>query len=754
MWDFAKWIGLPEEEIRSKGIYENQLNGHFAHFRCLVERNGENPLRILITAVSRYKLWVNGIPAGTGPLRGDQFRQYYDEIDLTAFLVPGRNELHVQVLYGNPDAVFDQYEERAPLFSLSSPAACGHLLAVEGDLDEGHSVTTGTAAWEVCLDDSFTVLGGDEAAANLGSIKENIDIRRQKQALIYQTPKIYGPVRADDFHKKVGLLGHFNLVPRDIPPLFEEKGEFSEETRSIFKEGKVLVPAHKKAEILLDPLVHTNAYIEYRFEGGAGAKISMLYSEKFERDPDAEPGTDCSTLPPLARDDKEHGILKGIRDTLVLDGTPLTYEPFWYRTFRFLSLTVETIDEAVTVYLPEFRRTGFPLKASARICSSVRWVPELFDICLRTLQNCMMETYMDCPFYEQMQFPMDTRLQMLFTYAVGGDLSLARKALYDFHSSMIPDGLILGKAPCAFPQVISTFSLYYIFAIKEYYDHTGDLEIVRRYRADVDTILEYYHRHIGESGLVENLDYWQFVDWQKEWKDNMGVPEAALSGPSAIINLMYALALKNGAVLYEKTGRRETAEEYLERSRAVVSRVRELCWDEERGLLREGPAIAQYSQHAQSWAVLNGMFPKEEAAKVMHRTLSAPDVIPSSFSTGYEVFRAFEEAGIYKETFTLMEKWIRLLDLHCTTCPEEPLNGRSECHAWSALPMYEFIRTIAGIRPKESGWKEIEVRPELSYVPDIRGVVATPAGKIYFDFNKAEDSRKVKVERVQQSEIH
>ena len=45
---------------------------------------------------------------------------------------------------------------------------------------------------------------------------------------------------------------------------------------------------------------------------------------------------------------------------------------------------------------------------------SVEELEEVYDICLRTLENCMMDTYMDCPYYEQNQFPMDTRLQALF----------------------------------------------------------------------------------------------------------------------------------------------------------------------------------------------------------------------------------------------------------------------------------------------------------------------------------------------------
>lgn len=61
-------------------------------------------------------------------------------------------------------------------------------------------------------------------------------------------------------------------------------------------------------------------------------------------------------------------------------------------------------------------------------------------------------------------------------------------------------GLIQGRAPSNPKQIISTFSLYYIFMLLEYYRRTGDTDILKRYRADVDSILEYYDRHLGAAG--------------------------------------------------------------------------------------------------------------------------------------------------------------------------------------------------------------------------------------------------------------
>ncbi|HUM84999.1 MAG TPA: hypothetical protein PLN48_14735 [Lachnospiraceae bacterium] len=60
---------------------------------------------------------------------------------------------------------------------------------------------------------------------------------------------------------------------------------------------------------------------------------------------------------------------------------------------------------------------------------------QLYEICLRTLQNCMTDAYMDCPYYEQMQYPMDTRLQALFTYTISNDTALSHKALEDLYAA-------------------------------------------------------------------------------------------------------------------------------------------------------------------------------------------------------------------------------------------------------------------------------------------------------------------------------
>lgn len=746
MWDSAFWIGVPHSEIKKWSILEGDMNGRFAYFRYAVYLDVPARLELGITANSRYRLWVNGTPVVSGPCKGDRYRHYYETVDVSAHLRVGMNTFAIQVLYCNPYSVSDQGDNRAPIFAVASVPA-GHRLAVAGKILDEHDeaigdITTGAAPWKVYLDGSFS-LRTKEVSLYLGSISEDVDL--SKTPVHWKTGSYDDGEWAmaermetalpDAFYTNVGILPKFNLLPRPIPLLYERDGCFERVLNAECEDvpDAFAVPAGEKRTILLDAGKITNAYMRYCIHGGSGAKISFTYFEKFSH-----------TERKIKRSDSVNGDIIGLEDSVIVPDTPareetVLYEPFWFRTFRFLRIHIEAAEDVVTLDAPQFRAIGYPLEIQSRISSSEVWVAKVWQLCTRTLLNCMTETYMDCPFYEQLQFAMDTRLQVLFTFAAGTDTQLARKALEDFHCSRMPDGLIHGKYPCAFPQIISTFSLHYIYMQYEYYRQTGDLTVIRRYRADTDAILEYYDAQIDADGLVGRLGYWEFVDWQKEWTRLPGAPDALSTGPSTIINLMYSYALLCAAEMSDACGRDGLAGEYRNRQKSVVDSIQKLCWDDEARLYREGPQCRQFSQHAQAWAVLNGMLGMDAGQKLMTRALNTPQIVPCSFATSYELFRALEATGLYHLTQPLMERWANLLEWDCTSCPEEPENGRSDCHAWSALPMYEFMRSIAGIHPGEISWRTIAVRPNMEYLPNALGKAATPKGIVYFDYQKNDD---------------
>lgn len=735
MWKDAMWLGLPADEIEKRKIRHGDLTGRFTYFRHTFLLTEPGSLVLDITANSRYRLWVNGNPVTSGPCKGDLHRHYYETVDATEHLCVGQNVIAVQVLYMDHYAAIKQGDERAAIFSVCTPDG-GHRLAVEGNVLNAKGnfllpVTTGKANWKAFLDASYH-LKSQQITDCMGAVCEEVDFAKTPHGWKYSEfddsswgiPQPLESVVIDDFMHAVGLLQRFPVQERPIPLMYERKQEFSREVRSdtqILHAGKSVIPAGTSRRIILDSDVEVSGYPVFRFSGGKGSRVRITYFEKF--------------IGGRSKLDAENGEISGITDTLLLDGTEITFEPFWYRTFRFIALEI-TAEAETTVYKPTYQKTGYPLQVESWVSSSEKWVEEVWELCVRTLENCMMETYMDCPYYEQNQFPMDTRLQALFCAAVSNDTRLTMKALEDFHCSITPDGLVHGRYPATYQQIISTFSMHYIYMLEEIYHHTGDIAPLRRYLPDMDRILQYYHDRIGEDGLVGRLGYWEFVDWQDAWTHLGGVPEALLHGPSTIINLMYALALERAAVLWGAAGRHGLAQEYRVRRERILLQVWRLCWDEDRKLYREGPSFCQYTQHAQSWAVLNGGMEGDQARTVLRHAMEDEDVLRVSFSTSFEWFRALEIAGLYDETKADMERWAALPAAGNTTCPETPENSRSECHAWSALPIYEFIRTMAGIQVQN---QVLEIRPNLSYLPDLEGQVVTPVGRVDFAYHKQEN---------------
>lgn len=750
MWDEALWLGLPRAEIEDKKIYQGDMNGRFAYYRLEVDLEQPGRLRADISANSRYRLWINGEPILSGPCRSDKFRQYYETVELGEYLRTGKNVFAVQVLLCDSMYVKEgPGDNRAPLHSVETLPA-GHRLAMEGVVRDSSGnclaeVTTGKAPWRVWLDNTYYLTKEPAVNGNMGALTEKIDYRRtfgHWKQIDFDASGWREGERLDlvksGFEMHFGILKTFMMEERPIPLLYERPDTLQKELgEAVMGDGDyVAVEPGQSCRLLFDAGTLTNAFMRYELDGGKDAELSFTYFEKFTKGIDE-----------VKRDDYIRGEIgkNGQIDRIVLKGGKLLYEPFWYRTMRFLQIEIKAGDEAVRFYRPRLRRTGYPLNPGSCVKSTAAWVEQIYDMCVRTLQGCMMETYMDCPFWEQMQYPMDTRLQALFTYVCSVDTKLARKALQDFHDSMLPMGLIQGRAPSNPKQIISTFSLHYIFMLAEYYRRTGDAELLRLYRADVDMILEYYDRHVGARGLVEDLGYWDFVDWQEKWKKSAGRPGAAAQGPSAIINLMYGLALAKGAEINEATGRDGIAREYRDRQKAITDRIQETCWDPERGMYREGPEYPEFSQHAQSWAVLNDMLSREEAAEVMRRTFREEDVLRCYFSTCYELFRACEKAGCYELTGSQMDWWIRLLDEHCTTCPETPSDSRSECHAWSALPMYELIAVMAGIRRESGCPNRVVICPHMDYVPDLEGKMVTEYGDIVFRYVPEETGMRYEI---------
>jgi len=77
-----------------------------------------------------------------------------------------------------------------------------------------------------------------------------------------------------------------------------------------------------------------------------------------------------------------------------------------------------------------------------------------------------------------------------------------------------------------------------------------------------------------------------------------------------------------------------------------------------------------------------------------------------------------------------------MLRIGLTTFAEKPEPTRSDCHAWSASPEYDFLATICGIMPDAPGFSRVLIRPALGELREVRGSMPHPAGMIVVHFKK------------------
>lgn len=750
----AYWIGIPDRAYKFADTRISRDKNETAYFKTEFYIKQLSKLEIKISANSRYRLWVNGSPVHSGPLKGDRYRHYYDVIDISDYLRVGFNVMAVKVV-AFPSYQANTEDNFAP-FSIMANGA-GPYLVVEGYVRGRNNrvienVSTGYADWQVSLDKAISWVTYDQAYW-VGAM-ERVDSNYLPHGWTYSKKpdgQWFDIVRLWPFAPSVpdqsyGIISPFPLRERTIPLLYEEKKYFVREmpvtatdrqiiTFSSLENGvSVTLAANSKFRIVLDAGELTTAYFQLGLRGGKDSVITIRYAESYVKKEKSNPEKGV-------RDDHK-GFIMGYEDIYISSGRDELYEPFWFRTFRFVQIDIDTGDKSLTIAPPSFLETGYPLEVETYISSSHDWVKGVWDISLRTLKRCMHETYEDCPYYEQLQYLMDTRSQALFTYMTSNDTRLAEKAMMDFHSSLLPNGLLQSRYPSSQPQIIPMFNIYFILMVEDYYWHTGRTDHIKQYRPTIDSILDWFDSKIGPYGLIEDLGYWPFVDWVKGWV--RGVPRAAAKGPSTIHNLMYVAGLQAAARLNDLTDRPYMAQEYNERASFVQRHVEEHCWSNRHGLFKEGPNRSEFSQHAQIWAVLTRLAEGKRAKSILKKCFAVDDIYECSYSMRFYLLRALEIAGLYSWSESIWDDWRSMLDLNLTTCPEDSLSSRSDCHGWSALPLFEFTRCILGVRPLLPGWEKIMIKPETLSLADCSGTVITPKGMVKVAWEKKKDGFTIK----------
>jgi len=277
----------------------------------------------------------------------------------------------------------------------------------------------------------------------------------------------------------------------------------------------------------------------------------------------------------------------------------------------------------------------------------------------------------DCPYYEQLHYLADARIEALTHLYLTGDTAYVRRSIELFRNSLRPDGLVESRPPSDDPQIIPYFALIWVLMLEDLWDYAGEREreFLQTRLYAMDGTLVYFRDRLREDGFVGHVDHWNMVDNGPGW--NRGEPPAVLAGESTYLSSLFVLAARTGARLHREVGSPDDAWRWDRVAERVGDAVREAAWDDERGIFLEGPGRHDDppSQHAQLMPLLAGITTERQAARVAERLATDDTLIATKLMQSFYLARALERSGRYDRVHEVVwEPWRRMIDLRLSTC--------------------------------------------------------------------------------------
>lgn len=711
----AQWIAPGNDYGTEYGVY---------YFRKSVElKTTPTTFPIHVSADNRYKLYINGKVVSMGPARGDTYFWNYETIDIAPYLNTGKNT--IAALVWNEA----QYRPEAQI-----TVRTAFILQGESEKEE---VLNTNETWKCVKNKGFQPIPGYFFAASKGQLVDlsqtvkgdwtatNFDDSSWATAAKLFDGKLKGMSDGLAWQLVPSTLPQMELTEQRILKLRSVSGMKVPSTFPA-KKTAVVVPANSLVTLLLDQTFYTNAYLTFNFSKGKGAGISIGYAETLY-----DQGT--GDLRKSNRNDIEGKKFVGRIDSLLADGSDnQSFTTLNYRSYRYIKLIVQTKNEPLIIDDIYGTFTGYPFKENYTFNSDNPEIKQILDIGWRTARVNAMETYMDCPYYEQLQYIGDTRIQAMISYYNSGDDRLAKNALTLMDHSRLAEGVTMSRYPTHSTQIISTFSMWYIGMLHDYWRYRPDANFLKDKLTGQRAILEFFAKYQQEDGSLKDLPYWRFVDWVGD----MGWGPMGSDGSAAIYDVQLLLAYQWASDLENALGIPFYAEHYKQKAEQLKATMKRKYWDERKKLFADTKEKKGYSQHVNSLALLAGIINTEDVSVVGNSLLNDKSLTQCTIYFKYYLHQALAKAGLGNDFMSWLDIWRDNIKLGLTTWAEDSsLNTvRSECHAWGASPNIEFFRILLGIDTDAPGFAKVKIEPHLGAMTKVSGEMPHPNGKVAVNY--------------------
>jgi len=730
----SKWITVPDQIYSSYGVYlfskeldvSEKMQTYIVH----------------VSADNRYKLFVNGKMVSTGPSLGDLTHWNYETVNIASYLNIGKNTISALVWNEGKWKPVTQY-------------SAGTAFIMQGNSDKESAVNT-DYNWQCTKIEGYSPLPQRVHGYYALGPGEFVDMNLSTYSLFNNERKKDNWYRVNEIGfgvpkgcNTLDASGEWMLVPSSIPPVEMNTQRLS---RTCISKGisvpssfpavqtDIVIPANTSATILLDQFFLINAYPTLIYTKGKNASVSLRYAESLY-DANMKKGN---------RNEVEGKSLIGRYDSIVCNGlSNQNYTPLSWRTYRYLQLDIQTKDQPLIINDIYGTTVSYPFQQNSTFQSNVSLLTDILNIGWRTARLCAVETYFDCPYYEQLQYIGDARIQALISYYNSGDDRLARKAIDLMDNSRLPEGITQSRYPSDRVQIIPPYSLFWIGMVYDYYRYRPDTDFVKSKLQGIRQVLNFFSKYQLEDGSLKNVPYWNFTDWAENnpatW--HFGVPPIGKDGCSSILDLQLLWAYQLAAVLENDLGEKVLADTYTGCADKLAETIKNKYWDRSKMIFADNIDKNTFSEHANVLAILTEMVAGKDAANLYRLIEDNPDMVKASIYFKYYSNQAMNKAGYGNDYLSRLDIWKRNIELGLTTWGEDSdVEGtRSDCHAWGSSPNIEFFRIILGIDSDAPGFGKVKIEPHLGELTGINGTIPHNKGKISTSYTKRNNKWTIEI---------
>jgi hypothetical protein len=672
----------------SKWIWyrENAQPDEYADFKGTFTYSG-GEVFLEISADSNYCAYINGTLAAFGQYPDFPYRKFYDRVDVTEFVKDGENELLVTAWHFGASFATHCVKDAAIRFEvLADDKAL--LVSDENILARANPNYVPHICDKVTVQLGFSYyydatkdFDAPYGSAVLAKGEEEMHIRPIKKLDL--CPRM---------DAEIVMSGHYYLGPNGIngrrPADFMQYAAMTNDFEAgLRRSANKLEEGFDGVYFITDVGEETTGFLDFDIEVDSDCELYFAWGEHLA---DGRCRTTMRNFTCRFR---------------AKAGRNVYMNPFLRNGCRYVEVFVH--GSGAKLNYMGIRPTPYPQNEVPFSTGSVLR-DKIYKVCVNTLRHSMHEHYEDCPWREQALYALDSRNEMLCGYYAFDDKTFPRSSLDTMSYGIRPDGLLNLFHPSLENITIPSFSVALFLSMREYMDHSGDVEFIKEKYPRLKSIMQVFFDNMDEKGLCHNFfgegkGYWNFY----EWSDGLGGEMRTLKdGVEAPLNAFLSLALMNLSAMAEKLGELEDAKYYAERSKALNEAVFAYFYDTEKKLFvtrHEGDH--RYHVLTNAMCMLCGAADGTDKSAIIDVLLTNgnENVVPNTLSmNSYRFDALLNESECYGDAILreIDEVYLSMLCQGATTF-FETIDGEkafagagSLCHGWSALPVYYYHKLL------------------------------------------------------------